>query len=143
MVIYKQIKDIECFSLKTRVSGKRRERCAVCLAGIQKKYYQDHKPNYKIQRKESRRKLRIKIFDFLSCHPCVDCGEKDPVVLDFDHVRGNKEENISRLIREIRPWELILSEIEKCEIRCANCHRRKTAKQFNWFCSKPFWNESQ
>ena len=27
----------------------------------------------------------------------------------------------------------ILKEIEKCEIRCSNCHRKKTAKDFNWY----------
>lgn len=36
-------------------------------------------------------------------------------------------------------WNKILSEIEKCDVRCANCHKRRTARQFNW--SKLGWYE--
>lgn len=60
---------------------------------------------------------------------CVDCGEDDPVVLDFDHVRGVKVCDISRMAHAgYRTWR-IMEEIEKCEIRCANCHRRVTHKR--------------
>lgn len=79
-----------------------------------------------------RREYVQKIRDYLVSHPCVDCGEKDPLVLDFDHVRGAKKDNISRMIRHIYAWSTIEAEIAKCEIRCANCHRRRTAVQQGW-----------
>lgn len=78
-------------------------------------------------------------FDFLLENPCVDCGEKDPVVLDFDHVRGMKDRAIGLLIRRGSSVKRLMDEIAKCEIRCANCHRRKTAKDFSWF--RTFANE--
>ena len=62
-------------------------------------------------------------------------SETDPVVLDFDH-RDEKEKkyNISEMVlRFQKAWVTIEEEIEKCDIRCANCHRRRTAKQFNWY----------
>jgi hypothetical protein len=65
-------------------------------------------------------------------HPCIDCGETDPVVLDFDHVRGIKRKAVALMIKDFS-WENIQLEIEKCEVRCANCHRRKTSKENNSF----------
>jgi L-lysine 2,3-aminomutase len=61
---------------------------------------------------------------YLLEHPCVDCGNDDPVVLEFDHLR-DKTYDISRLMSGW-PWSTILAEIEKCEVVCANCHRRRT-----------------
>ena len=63
---------------------------------------------------------------YLSEHPCVDCSERDPIVLDFDHVRGKKRFIISDMVKAALSIRLIETEISKCEVRCANCHRRKT-----------------
>ncbi len=71
--------------------------------------------------------------EYLSTHPCVDCGEHDPIVLEFDHVRGKKLNSISILAYSLgASSQRIQDEIAKCEVRCANCHRRKTAIQFGW-----------
>lgn len=73
------------------------------------------------------------IREYLLNNPCVDCGEKDIVVLEFDHQdRTLKTAHVSSLVRARSSLELVKSEIEKCQVRCANCHRRITAKQFNW-----------
>lgn len=73
---------------------------------------------------------------YLAEHPCIDCGETDIVVLQFDHVRGHKRDNVSSLARSGHPLEVIKTEIDKCEIRCANCHVRKTAREQNWYKAK-------
>jgi len=64
-------------------------------------------------------------------HNCVDCGEDNPVVLDFDHVKGYKRGNISDMARWSYSLETIKEEIRKCEIRCANCHRKKTHERMH------------
>jgi hypothetical protein len=71
------------------------------------------------------------VSNYLAAHPCVDCGEADPVVLDFDHVDGKSMAISAGLIG----WSIarIIQEIRKCEVRCANCHRRRTAKQLGWY----------
>lgn len=58
---------------------------------------------------------------------CVDCGTKEQVVLDLDHVRGKKVGNVSAMLAG--PLHRLLAEIDKCETRCANCHRRVTAQR--------------
>lgn len=80
-----------------------------------------------------RRDLVSKVRNYLADHPCVDCGESDPVVLDFDHVRGEKGDNVSRLVSHGHSWAAVRAEIEKCNVRCANCHRRKTAKELGFY----------
>lgn len=64
----------------------------------------------------------------LEHHPCVDCGESDPVVLEFDHLR-DKRRDVTQLLWSGFLWSQIALEIAKCEVRCANCHRRRTARQ--------------
>jgi len=54
------------------------------------------------------------------------------VVLELDHVYGEKEFNIGSMV-SMFSWTRILKELEKCVVRCANCHRRKTARDFKWF----------
>jgi hypothetical protein len=66
---------------------------------------------------------------YLETHPCIDCGEDDPIVLEFDHVRGEKKFNIADVTRNAVGRRTLEKEIEKCEVRCANCHRRKTKRE--------------
>lgn len=89
--------------------------------------------------KRHRQRIRAQILEFLSDHPCVDCGESDPIVLEFDHIdRKDKFKDISRLIAGHYSWLTVHREIIKCEVRCANCHRRKTYIQLgSWGKTRP------
>jgi hypothetical protein len=57
---------------------------------------------------------------------CVDCGNEDPDVLEFDHVFGTKMRHVTGLVGGGRPT--LLREIAKCEVRCANCHTKRHKK---------------
>jgi hypothetical protein len=79
-----------------------------------------------------RNACKLLAYDYLMTHPCVDCGEGDPVVLDFDHIDpATKTGEISWFIRR-QDLAGLATEIEKCEVRCANDHRRKTARDFGY-----------
>jgi hypothetical protein len=96
-----------------------------------KQYYLSHRSEMINRAIKSTRLSRIKkkrfIKNFLKKHPCVDCGNNDFRVLDFDHVKGIKLDCVSRLVNiHGRSLVTIIKEIGKCEVRCANCHRIKT-----------------
>jgi hypothetical protein len=59
---------------------------------------------------------------------CIDCGyAAHAEALQFDHTGQDKKGNVSDLIRSDYSWETVMAEINKCEIRCANCHAVKTS----------------
>lgn len=84
----------------------------------------------------STRPLRRRNFLFLigqlQTAACLDCGERDPVVLDFDHV-GAKRAGVVQLAGREAAIEVLELEIAECEVRCANCHRRRTIVQQEHF----------
>lgn len=68
-----------------------------------------------------------KLMAYLSDKSCLRCGERDPIVLEFDHIDPTtKVDTISNMICSTRSWTKIANEIAKCQILCANCHRIKT-----------------
>jgi hypothetical protein len=95
-----------------------------------KRHYRNNKEDY-IKRASKRngaqrKKNRAFISRVKSYASCVDCGESNPIVLDFDHVRGEKVKNVSDMANASYSINSIKNEIRKCEVRCSNCHRKKT-----------------
>jgi 5-methylcytosine-specific restriction endonuclease McrA len=78
------------------------------------------------QRLLSRKQTVINAFKGL--HGCATCGEKDPVVLDLDHLDPATK---SPKLRQSRwahlNWIDFYEELTKVQVLCANCHRRKTS----------------
>src|SRR3989344_6688606 len=94
--------------------------------------YKNREDLYRAQ-KRHRIKIRKSVLKFLLKNKCVDCGESDSRVLDFDHIKPNaKFKSISKMLSGHYSWQSVLAEISKCEIRCANCHRRKNYLQFGY-----------
>jgi hypothetical protein len=132
----KKIKPEEEFNFKKKSLGIRQKACKVCTRQEVRNHYTRNREYYlkksHKRNKELRKINRAYVYEYLSAHPCIDCGETDPVVLEFDH-KSDKTESISTFMRYNYPLKTIKREIEKCDVRCANCHRRKTAKDFNWY----------
>uniref|UniRef100_A0A6M3IGC8 HNH endonuclease n=1 Tax=viral metagenome TaxID=1070528 RepID=A0A6M3IGC8_9ZZZZ len=130
-----QEKSINEFGLRKKGGQNYQWACKKCHCIASQKNYQKNKDRYRVKAREwdkkRKKKLHQVVWKYLQTHPCIDCGEKDIVVLHFDHLR-NKIANISYMINSNYPVRKILKEIKKCEVRCANCHMRKTAKQFGW-----------
>lgn len=125
----KQPKKLKEFPLR---NGKPRKHCKECAREMSRKHYRENKEYYLERNRKVKRKLRKFLYDFLSENPCVDCGEDDPIVLDFDHQR-DKVFQLGSFHRTTLSLRRIKEEMDKCEIRCSNCHRRKTAKDLGWY----------
>ena len=97
------------------------------------RYYNDHahyKKHHQVLTEKTRRAKAQLLLDYLLEHPCIDCGESDPIVLEFDHRTGTeKVDSVTEMASNNCSWAKILAEIEKCDVRCANCHRRRTAME--------------
>lgn len=111
--------------------------CKICKNTRARELYQDWDKERINSKGETRMNciLRNKQFvvDHLKLNCCIDCGESDIVLLDFDHIdTSTKISSVSDLIRG-GSMERLETEMSKCEVRCVSCHRRRTAKQFNWY----------
>jgi hypothetical protein len=68
--------------------------------------------------------------DGLKAGPCLDCGGTfPPCAMDWDHVRGEKKFNLGSRRGFLGSREILLAEIEKCDLVCANCHRVRTNRR--------------
>jgi len=57
---------------------------------------------------------------------CMDCGyNTNALALEFDHRPGTKK-NATVASLMYRSWDIILEEINKCDIVCSNCHAIRT-----------------
>ena len=122
---------IDQFAWRKKAAGIRQPYCRSCMAEYNRVHYRLKKQVY-IDRARARTAKIVHeraafLVEFFRTHPCLDCGETDPLVLEFDHV-GEKAFSISQGLRD-KGWQRILDEIQRCEVVCANCHRRRTASR--------------
>jgi hypothetical protein len=112
--------------LPVRAFGRGQYRCRRCC----REYFKERGDLHRAQSGAAlvARRLRAKqhLLTYLLTHPCTDCGESDPVVLEFDHVAG-KRRDLAKLAHDGVPPARLDEEIELCEVVCVRCHRRRTA----------------
>lgn len=131
-----EAKELDAFGKNRSKKDGLNPKCKPCYAEYMRKYYRENKEKHLKRVAEcndrAREKRRQYMWDYFLENPCVDCGESDPLVLQHDHL-GDKVDAVSRMVSGHYAWSDVLKEIEKCEVRCANCHTRKTAEQFGWY----------
>lgn len=116
------------FAWKNRDRTRRSRQCKACVREYTNAHYRRNVERRKREISSSNKRRADAIRDRLRAikteRGCADCGESDPIVLEFDHLR-DKEFDISSGGRGVA-WSRIEAEILKCDVVCANCHRRRT-----------------
>ncbi len=131
-----ELKDESEFNFKNRATLRLHTFCRECQHAWNRAHYQRNKATYIANAHRNSaayiaQNLR-RLVEYLLENPCVDCGETDLLVLDFDHRdRATKRMAVGSLVR-YGSWTNLEVEIAKCDVRCANDHRRRTAHQFGW-----------
>ena len=130
-----EVKSLEAFTVRSKNKDGHTSRCRACVNAANKRRYSNRSQHYREKLRSFNKRLKDeraeKVFNYLRNHPCIDCGESDPVVLEFDHRdHSAKRFAIAQMIERRYSWQKIEVEIEKCDVRCANCHRRKTSREF-------------
>jgi hypothetical protein len=126
-----ELKPVTDFSWRRKAKGQRDTFCRPCRSACGKEHYAANRQRYIDQARAQKQRLARErteyLIDYFKTHPCVDCGEDDPIVLQFDHLRDKSFSIGQELAR--RSWRSILGEMEKCDVVCANCHMRRTAQR--------------
>lgn len=125
----REIKPLAEYNRRTAAPYGHQPACRACNAAYHRANWHRHMAQIKARAERRRAAARAFVIEYLREHPCVDCGEADIVVLEFDHLR-DKRANVGSLIGTSEIWR-IQEEIAKCEVVCANCHRRRTAARAN------------
>lgn len=94
-----------------------------------KLWRQNNKERVKKVIRNRRIKKKKQVQAYLMNKSCMDCGERDSRLLEFDHRHGTKHKEISDMLS--CSWEKILTEINKCDVVCGNCHAKRTARDTN------------
>ncbi|MGA8219415.1 MAG: hypothetical protein WB771_12695 [Solirubrobacterales bacterium] len=126
-----ELKTIDAFAWRRKHIGQRDNMCAPCRSAYGREHYLANRQKYidgEARRKRARAEVRTRyLLEYFRENPCADCGESDPLVLEFDHLRDKRFEITNQFAS--RNWQEILDEIAKCDVVCANCHRRRTASR--------------
>lgn len=124
-------KPVTEFAHRRKALGQLDNYCRPCRAAYKQAHYAANRRRYIDSAQERKRALAVTrallLLEFFRSHPCVGCGESDPVVLEFDHLE-DKLFNVSKGLRD-HSWKTVLDEMAKCDVVCANCHRRRTARR--------------
>lgn len=99
--------------------------CRECFKAYFRERGQLHLSQVEKSRTARRERAHSYVLAHLKTAACTDCGERDPLVLEFDHV-GDKLREVGALVAWSARIDLIEAEIARCEVVCCNCHRRRT-----------------
>lgn len=133
----KRVKGLQGFNRQSASKDGFRRECRACQNKDNSTWWRKNPDKRATQIANNAKRIqrnRDYVLAYLQDHPCMDCEEDDVVVLEFHHLDPSlKVKAVSQLMYETTSLKRIQEEIDKCEVICANCHRRRTAREQKWF----------
>lgn len=104
--------------------------CKACKSKVAAEHYQANKQRRYEHNQRRQREFRSWYASLKEGKPCSDCGQVfHPAAMHWDHLpEFEKSGSLGNLVRH-GSRELVLREIAKCELVCANCHAVRTAQR--------------
>src|SRR5215207_4100375 len=85
-----KLKPLDEFAWRRKGKGQRHNYCRPCHAEYHREHYLANRRKYIDMAKKRAQEVAQERYTFLieyfRSNPCTDCGESDPVVLEFDHL---------------------------------------------------------
>ena len=117
----KKEKPIEEFALNKSKKDGHSCVCKACFKIYRDNHYREHKDYYKKKAAEYTKNKVREFYKYKEGLKCEICGETRWWVLDFHHV--NPAEKDREIYKMVDAPNKIKTEIDKCIVLCANCHR--------------------
>ncbi len=124
------------FNFANKAKNIRRKECKDCFNKKTRKHYQNNKEQYRQAVRNKRTKNREFIKSILTRSKCVDCGNDDWRVLEFDHLKDKVKGVCELAFKSMASLDTLQKEIKKCDVRCANCHKIVTHERQGNYRSK-------
>jgi hypothetical protein len=105
--------------------------CKDCVRERSRQYYKEKSNVLKEKRKHYYEQKRQWFNDYKKTLKCSKCDENHIACLEFHHLNPKEKDfTISEALQRLNlNKDLILKEIEKCEVLCSNCHRKLHYKE--------------
>lgn len=120
----REIKDLKDFSFKNKQKNLLQSQCKKCSRENNKIHYKGNVKYYCDRNKRVRKEVFLYVKNLKENSKCYKCGESDECCLDFHH----RDPSIKRFSIGTGKVQNTLStikiELDKCDIICANCHRK-------------------
>lgn len=125
-----RVRPLSDVDVRARARDGLQSRCRECYRKWYAANRDVHRANARRRSAATKREHERRVGEHLLTDPCVDCGEADVRVLDFDHLEASgKRSDIAKMVNAGGRWSDIELEIAGCEVRCTNCHRRVTSER--------------
>jgi len=105
--------------------------CKDCVRERSRQYYKEKSNVLKEKRKHYYEQKRQWFNEYKKTLKCSKCDENHIACLEFHHLNPKEKDfTISEALQRLNlNKDLILKEIEKCEVLCSNCHRKLHYKE--------------